>query len=219
MGTVVRAAGRQLEPHERWIGGMAYSAGSIGINREAESSLRTGSTLFLSGIKRLTGEFAPGSVVELVDVRHPERLIGRGSVALSTSILLLLRALSPDDVASVMSMLFRVRHSLAAGAHDSPKPAVPGSRLACPDEFDDTRQLAGSTAAARHALAQLRTFSLDTVFELTDSLMLAQPRLCAAILLDGSFRLGRLDPDSAARRAVRDIHAIHRDSLVVYAGN
>jgi hypothetical protein len=96
---------------------------------------------------------------------------------------------------------------------------VPGSRPACPDEFDDTRQLAGSTAAARHALAQLRTFSLDTVFELTDSLMLAQPRLCAAILLDGSFRLGRLDPDSAARRAVRDIHAIHRDSLVVYAGN
>ncbi len=219
MGTVVRAAGRQLEPHERWIGGMAYSAGSIGINREAESSLRTGSTLFLSGIKRLAGEFAPGSVVELVDVRHPERLIGRGSVALSSSILLLLRALSSDDVASVISMLFRARHSLAARAPDAPKRAVPGSRLACPEEFEDSRQLAGSTAAARQALAQLRAFSLDTVFELTDSLMLSQPRLCAAILLDGSFRLGRLAPDSAARRAVRDIHAIHRDSLVVYAGD
>ncbi len=217
MGTVVRAAGRQLEPHERWIGGMAYSAGSICINREAESSLRTGSTLFLSGIKRLTGEFAPGSVVELVDVRHPERLIGRGSVALSSSILLLLRALSSDDVASVVSMLFRMRHSLAAG--DDPERAVPRPQPGCPDEFEDGRQLASGTRAARQALAQVRAFSLDTVIELTDSLMLAQPRLCAAILLDGSFRRGRLDPDSAARRAVRDIHAIHRDSLVVYAGD
>ena len=219
MGTVVRAAGRQLEPHERWIGGMAFSVGSICINREAESSLRTGSTLFLSGIKRLAGQFAPGSVVELVDVRHPERLIGRGSVALSSSILLLLRALSSDDVASVMSVLFRMRHSLAARDQDSPTYAAARSQVVCPDEFEDSRQLAGSTAAAGQALAQLRTFSLDTVFELTDSLMLSQPRLCAAILLDGSFRLGRLDPDSAARRAVHDIHAIHRDSLVVYAGN
>ena len=219
MGTVVRAAGRQLDPHERWIGGMAYSVGSICINREAESSLRTGSTLFLSGIKRLAGEFAPGSVVELVDVRHPERLIGRGSVALSSGILLLLRALSSDDVAGVISMLFRMRHSLAAHANDAPKRAVARSRITCPDEFEDSRALANGSTAARQALAQLRTFSLETVIELTDSLFLSQPRLCAAILLDGSFRLGRLAPDSAVRRAARDIHAIHRDSLVVYSGN
>lgn len=220
MGTVVRAAGRQLDPQERWIGGVAYSVGSIGINREAESSLRTGSTLFLSGIKRLAGDFEPGSVVELVDVRHPERLIGRGCVALSSSILLLLRALSSDDVASVISMLFRMRHSLTATGRAAPDGGMTRSRMMCPDEFEDSRQLAsGRTRAARQALAQLRTFSLDTVIELTDSLMLAQPRLCAAILLDGSFRHGRLAPDSAARRAARDIHAIHRDSLVVYAGH
>jgi glutamate 5-kinase len=220
MGTVVRAAGRQLDPHERWIGGVAYSVGSICINREAESSLRTGSTLFLSGIKRLAGEFAPGSVVELVDVRHPERLIGRGSVALSSKILLLLRALSSDDVAGVISILFRLRHSLTAGDHDAPRRAAMSARIMCPDEFEDSSVLANSsTKAARQALAQLRRFSLDTVIELTDSLMLSQPRLCAAILLDGSFRLGRLAPDSAVRRAARDIHAIHRDSLVVYSGN
>src|SRR6266705_2480696 len=166
------------------------------------------------------GEFAPGSVVGLVDVRHPERLIGRGSVALSSRILLLLRALSSDDVAGVISMLFRMRHSLAARDHDSPKRAAMSSRIICPDEFEDSSMLANSsTTAARQALAQLRTFSLDTVIELTDSLMLSQPRLCAAILLDGSFRLGRLAPDSAVRRAARDIHAIHRDSLVVYSGN
>jgi glutamate 5-kinase len=169
MGTVVRAAGRQLDPQERWIGGVAYSVGSIGINREAESSLRTGSTLFLSGIKRLTGDFEPGSVVELVDVRHPERLIGRGCVALSSSILLLLRALSSDDVASVISMLFRMRHSLTATGRAAPDGGMTRSRMVCPDEFEDSRQLAGGRSrAARQTLAQLRTFSLDTVIELTD---------------------------------------------------
>ena len=65
---------------QRWVGGIAYPMGSIGINREAERSLRAGSTLFLSGVKRVDGDFEPGAVVELVDVRHPERLIGRGSV-------------------------------------------------------------------------------------------------------------------------------------------
>jgi hypothetical protein len=47
--------------------------------------------------------------------------------------------------------------------------------------------------------------------------MLAQPQLCAAILLDGSFRSGQLPAEPAARRAARGIHAVHRDSLVVYS--
>src|SRR6266700_2735642 len=62
MGTVVRAVAGRLAPGERWVGGIAYPMGTIGINREAERSLRTGSTLFLSGVKRVDGEFEPGSV-------------------------------------------------------------------------------------------------------------------------------------------------------------
>jgi len=85
--------------------------GSIGINREAERSLRAGSTLFLSGIKRVDGDFESGSVVELVDVRHPERLIGRGSVSMPSAVLRLLRALTTDEVADVMSMLLRLREA------------------------------------------------------------------------------------------------------------
>src|SRR5579859_6137111 len=111
MGTVVRVAGGRLAPGERWVGGIAYPMGTIGINREAERSLRTGSTLFLSGVKRVDGEFEPGAVVELVDVRHPERLIGRGSVAVPSVILRLLRALSTDEVADVLAILFRLRHA------------------------------------------------------------------------------------------------------------
>ena len=60
MGTVVRAVAGQLAPAERWVGGIAYPMGTIGINREAERSLRAGSTLFLSGVKRVDGEFEPG---------------------------------------------------------------------------------------------------------------------------------------------------------------
>jgi len=218
IGTVVRAVGTRLEPAQRWIGGMAYSVGSIGINRDAERSLRTGSTLFLSGVKRVDGDFEPGAVVELVDVRHPEHLIGRGSVALPSRLLRLLRALAPVEVTCAISVLFRLRHSMTAHGLDSQRRAVIRSQLIDPDNFQDCRELAKSSSrAARQALAQLAGFSPDGIIELTDSLMLAQPQLCAAVLLDGSFRTGQLPAQPAARRASRNIHAVHRDSLVVYS--
>jgi glutamate 5-kinase len=218
MGTVVRAVGTRLEPSQRWIGGMAYSVGSIGINRDAELSLRTGSTLFLSGVKRVDGDFESGSVVELVDVRHPERLIGRGSVALPSRMLRLLRALSPGEVTSAISILFRLRHSMTATGNDSGERLLARSQMTDPDDFQDCRELVKSSSkAARQALAQLAESSPEGIIELTDSLMLAQPQLCAAVLLDGSFRLGQLPAEPAARRAARNIHAVHRDSLVVYS--
>jgi hypothetical protein len=214
---VVRAAGTSLEPAQRWIGGMAYSVGSIGINRDAERSLRTGSTLFLSGVKRVDGEFEPGAVVELVDVRHPERLIGRGSVALPSRMLRLLRALAPAEVTCAISILFRLRHSMNAHGLDSHRRAAIRSQLIDPENFQDCRELIKSSSrAARQVLAQLAEISPDGITELADSLMLAQPQLCAAVLLDGSFRSGQLPAQPAARRAWRNIHAVHRDSLVVY---
>lgn len=218
MGTVVRPVGTRLEPSKRWIGGMAYSVGSVYINRDAELSMRTGNTLFLSGIKRVDGDFGPGSVVELVDVRHPERLIGRGSVALPSSVLRLLRALSPQEVASVISVLFRLRHSLAPARSDSQTRAAVASQAVDPDDFPDCSELIKSNSRAAHqALAQLVDSSPNGVAELTDALMLAQPQLCASILLDGGFRSGQVPTEPSARRASRNIHAVHRDSLVVYS--
>src|ERR1039457_6741241 len=143
LGTVVRAARRSLEPSQRWIGGMAYSAGSIYINKDAEQSLRTGSTLFLSGVKRVDGEFAAGSVVELLDVRHTERLIGRGSVALPSSMLRLLRALSPQEVACAISILLRLRHPPAPLARTGTGHRTAAvAALTDPGEFEDCRELA-----------------------------------------------------------------------------
>ena len=207
MGTVVPAAGPLLDPSRRWIGGIAYSEGSVHVNREAESSLRTGSTLFLSGVKRVDGEFAAGSVVELLDVRHPERLLGRGSVALPSTILRLLRALSPLQVACVISVLLRLRY---AGESDA-------AALTDPAVYADSRELAtGDSRASKEAFAQLATLSPERVADLGDALFLAQPALCATFLIHGGFLHGQVPAEEAARRVFRDIHAVHRESLVVY---
>jgi len=222
MGTVIPAAGERLAPGARWVGGIAYPMGTIGINMEAERSLRTGSTLFLSGVKRIDGEFEPGSVVELVDVRHPERLIGRGSVAIPSTILRLLRALSTEEVADVLSILFRLRHApglRGTGRHartaSTPVAIVDG--LLDPAQFEDVADLAGKRSlAARQAYAELASATQDRVRILTDTLYRAQPRACSAILAEGSFLAGKVSPGSPAHRAVRDMHAIHRDSLVVF---
>jgi glutamate 5-kinase len=207
IGTVVRAVTGQLPASQRWVGGIAYPMGTLGINREAEQSLRAGSTLFLSGVKRVDGDFEPGAVVELVDVRHPERLIGRGSVSMPSAILRLLRALSPDEVADVMSALFRLRHS----------PGLDPADLLEPGKFDDIADLTRRPSqAARQAYSELSAATPDRVRAVTDALLATQPRACSAILAEGSFLSGTISPDSPARRAVRDLHAIHRDSLVVY---
>jgi glutamate 5-kinase len=213
VGTVIRGPGAPLEPSRRWIGGMAYSEGSVHVNREAEVSLRTGSTLFLSGVKRIDGEFTAGSVVELIDVRHPERLIGRGSVAMSASLLRLLRALSPHQVACAISVLLRLRYGGAAAARE------PGGSPLDPDAFKDCRELAdGTSRASQEAFAQLASLSTDRVTDLADALLLAQPGLCTAFLLDRGFLHGQVPEGPAARRVVRSVHAVHRESLVVYPG-
>jgi glutamate 5-kinase len=216
MGTVVRAAGGPLEAPRRWIGGIAYSEGSVHVNRDAEQSLRTGSTLFLSGVKRIDGDFAAGSVVELLDVRHPERLLGRGSVALPSSLLRLLRALSPQEVACVIGILLRLRYAGTTTAEEGESSRGAASLLDL-DVYKDCRELAdGTSRASQEALAQLTAFTPERVTELADSLMLAQPQLCAAFLLDKGFLHGQVPTDPAARRVVRGIHAVHRESLVVY---
>jgi hypothetical protein len=58
--------------------------------------------------------------------------------------------------------------------------------------------------------------SAEAAAELADSLMLAQPQLSAAVLLDGGFLAGQAPAGPAGGRAVRSMHAVHRDSLVIY---
>jgi glutamate 5-kinase len=224
LGTVVRAATGllatgQLAPAQRWVGGIAYPMGTIGINRDAERSLRAGSTLFLSGVKRVDGDFEPGAVVELVDVRHPERLIGRGSVSMPAAMLRLLRALTTDEVGDVLSILFRLRHAPAMAGAEPGDDAVTDRRseLLDPGRFPDVADLMRrNSRASRQAHAELTAASDERVRALTDALLQAQPRACSAILADGSFLGGKTGHDVPSRRAARDMHAIHRGSLVVF---
>jgi hypothetical protein len=54
------------------------------------------------------------------------------------------------------------------------------------------------------------------VTELADALLLAQPQLCTTFLLDQGFLHGQVPASAAARRVVRSIHAVHRESLTVF---
>ena len=131
------------------------------VNREAEVSLRTGSTLFLSGVKRVDGDFAAGSVVELVDVRHPERLIGRGSVALPSSI-----AAAAAGTVTAGGGVRDLDPAAAAGTRSSGgrRPRGRGRRsLLDPDVYKDCRELAGGTSrASQEAFAPARVASPRT---------------------------------------------------------
>ena len=228
MGTVVRAAGRQLEPARRWIGGIAYSEGSVHVNREAEESLRTGSTLFLSGVKRVDGDFAAGSVVELIDVRHPERLLGRGSVALPSS--------HAAAAARAVAAGGRVRDLDPAAAPVCAASAADGratrrrrgdeigaggssASLIDPDVYKDCRELAdGTSRASQEAFAQLAGVLAGSgrgARRLADAGAAASVHHVPA---DQGFLHGQVPTDPAARRVVRSIHAVHRESLVVYPG-
>jgi glutamate 5-kinase len=217
VGTRIQADANLLEESQRWVGGIAYPMGTLYINREAENSLREGETLFLSGIKRVQGNFEQGAVVELVDVRHPERLIGRGSVSLSSNLLELFRALSPENVANVISILFRLgyelsKHDIKLKSHKTVRSQVTDAR-----KYDDCQSLSNNpSGAANKAYQRLRTYSPDTVNRLTELLVVAKPRMAAAVLMDNHFRAGLVMPNSEGSRALRDLHAVHRDSLVVY---
>ncbi len=97
-----------------------------------------------------------GAVVELLDVRHPERLLGRGSVALPSAILRLLRALSPQEVACVISILLRLRYGGLQRSAEVTRRDAGGERsgqgdrtwLLDPDVYKDCRELADGTSRA-----------------------------------------------------------------------
>jgi glutamate 5-kinase len=113
VGTLIRAAAK---PHSsgsrKWISGGAIARGELSINVEAELSIAAGSSLFASGIKRVKGRFVAGDVVELVSPRG--KLLGRGTVGLSSDLLTLIRALKVDDIARVVVQIIRFGADLPA---------------------------------------------------------------------------------------------------------
>jgi glutamate 5-kinase len=105
-----------------WISGIASPSGQITVNREAEESIRQGASLFGSGVKKVTGDFGPGSIVEIVTPR--KRLIGRGAVRVSSGLLDLARAMQPGETASLyMWLLAQVSDDPFHDVHETPRSA------------------------------------------------------------------------------------------------
>jgi glutamate 5-kinase len=101
VGTRIRPARDRFPAEARWIAGVAISHGSIVINRPAEESIRSGASLFASGIKKVDGQFAGGDVIEVVTPAG--RLVARGVSKVSATLMGLIRAMRTDEIAIVLT--------------------------------------------------------------------------------------------------------------------
>ncbi|WP_146084254.1 glutamate 5-kinase, partial [Rathayibacter rathayi] len=98
-GTLVRAVHAHPPVEQRWISGVATGRGRVEINLEAERSIAAGSSLFASGIKRVSGDFGGGDVIEVRALGG--ELLARGVSRVSSRLLTLVRALRVDEIARV----------------------------------------------------------------------------------------------------------------------
>jgi glutamate 5-kinase len=101
VGTRIRPARGRFPAESRWIAGVAISHGSIVINRPAEESIRSGASLFASGIKKVDGQFAGGDVIEVVTPAG--HLVARGVSKVSATLMGLIRAMRTDEIAIVLT--------------------------------------------------------------------------------------------------------------------
>lgn len=101
VGTRIRPVRERFPAEARWISGVAMSHGSIVINRPAEDSIRTGASLFASGIKKVDGQFGGGDVIDVVTPSG--RLVARGESKVSSALMGLIRAMRTDEIAIVMT--------------------------------------------------------------------------------------------------------------------
>ena len=101
VGTRIRPARDRFPAESRWIAGVAISHGSIVINRPAEESIRSGASLFASGIKKVDGQFAGGDVIEVVTPGG--HLVARGVSKVSATLMGLIRAMRTDEIAIVLT--------------------------------------------------------------------------------------------------------------------
>ncbi len=124
IGTRISAARTRFAANDRWIAGIAVSHGALVINRQAEDSVRAGSSLFASGIKKVHGEFRAGDVVSIVSPSG--KLIARGACRVSAALLMLVRAMRTQEIAVVLTEALWQFHvsGLPDGAREDSKRPV-----------------------------------------------------------------------------------------------
>ncbi|WP_162239026.1 MULTISPECIES: glutamate 5-kinase [unclassified Rathayibacter] len=115
-GTLVRAVHAHPAVEQRWISGVATARGRVEINLEAERSIDAGSSLFASGIKRVSGDFDGGDVIEVRALSG--ELLARGVSRVSSRLLTLVRALRVDEIARVFVAV--LAHAADPGSASAP---------------------------------------------------------------------------------------------------
>ena len=150
-----------------WIAGGALSLGGLVVNVEAERSIFAGSSLFASGVKRVSGSFVQGDVVDVLSPRG--QLLARGRVRVSSDLLSLMRALRVDEIAR---LLVTILGTPLVDGRPSAHPA------AAPDDVASPRVTA--------AFDQFRRLRLDTRRALLGEVLGLFPESTAALLRSGA---------------------------------
>jgi glutamate 5-kinase len=198
VGTRIPEAREQFPADARWISGIAMSHGSIVINRPAEDSIRSGASLFASGIKKVDGDFGGGDVIEIV--APSGRLIARGASKVSARLMNLIRAMRTDEIAIVMT---EILDSFARG--DTP---------AGPAEEDE------DNLALRPPVIKALDLISNHGYELTRKLALEIinlfPSATVEAMLDIRRDEGRRHLRARYSRLSSDLSFIDRQRLVVY---
>ncbi|NQX10233.1 glutamate 5-kinase [Microbacteriaceae bacterium VKM Ac-2855] len=119
-GTLIEAVHTHPSTENRWVSGVATARGRVEINLEAERSIAAGSSLFASGIKRVSGEFTRGDVIEVRALGG--ELLGRGVSRVSSRLLTLVRALRVDEIARVFVAVLANFAGLPADGAATPEP-------------------------------------------------------------------------------------------------
>lgn len=122
-----------------WIGGIAAVSGRLVVNLEAEESIANGASLFGSGVKRVSGSFGRGSVVKIED--QSRRLIGRGTIRVSSDLLALAHAMQPAETVKLyLWLLTRLGATEGGGAAlNAPSERRAARAIASAEDLSDER--------------------------------------------------------------------------------
>jgi glutamate 5-kinase len=200
VGTTIRAVRERFPSDQRWISGAAISHGKLVINRAAEASIKTGSSLFASGIKQVRGDFEVG---EIVDITSPSGvLLARGSSKVSGQLMNLIRTMRTEDIALVIwHILSRFQYGNQPRKRKAPRTPSDGAAL--------RPQLA-------RAICQTESMSFERARDLAKEIMLLFPSATVNAMLGVFPTVDEGNLRSLYASLSSDLSLIDRKRLVVF---
>ena len=99
------ASGNPVTSRKKWIAGQLATNGSLHLDAGAEKALSTGKSLLPAGVRKVTGRFARGDLVSLVNSDGIE--IGRGLVAYDSEQATAICGLKSSEIEAVLGFAGR----------------------------------------------------------------------------------------------------------------